>query len=218
MPFNSIPLDHPDLASVPDQPGLALAPIVQRGPPRGYFIFRSREQRSPDRLASIARRRRLAASGMLPPGLAAQLTHGEQAVAHIVAAEFLAYGVCDLSRNAIAARAGVCHALAERTMLRLERLGWLTVTRRPRSGRRHLSNLSRITSPEWLAWLARGNRKAKSIESCSKALFNGSFRGVQKSPPRSQGLKTTDNRPVNKAVENPNRPAVTDGGGPLGHL
>jgi hypothetical protein len=151
---------------------------------------------------------------MLPPALAAQLTPGEQAVAHIVAAEFLSHGVCDLSRNALAARAGVCHALAERTMLRIERLGWLTVTRRPRSGRRHLSNLSRIVSPEWLAWLAKGARKAASIKSCSKALFSGSFRGVQKSPPRSQRLKNSDSKPVNKALENPNRAAVTDGGGP----
>ena len=125
MPFNSIPLDHPELASIPDQPGLSPAPIAQRGPPARYFIQRSPEQRSPDRLASIARRRRLAASGMLPPQLAERLTTGEQAVAYIVAAEFLAHGVCDLSRNAIAARAGVCHALAKRTLLLIERLGGL---------------------------------------------------------------------------------------------
>ena len=43
------------------------------------------EQRSPDRQASIERRRRLAASGPLPPAMAARFTVSELAVLRIVA-------------------------------------------------------------------------------------------------------------------------------------
>jgi hypothetical protein len=75
---------------------LSATPIVA---PR-YYIQRSPEQRSPDRAASIARRRRLALSGLMPPQLGDRFTVGELAVLKIVADEFLAHGVCDLSRNA----------------------------------------------------------------------------------------------------------------------
>jgi hypothetical protein len=202
-PFHAIDPTDPRLALIPDQPGRAgTPPIAQPGPPKAYFIQRSREQRSPDRRASIERRRRLAASGLLPPQLAAQLTIGEQAVAYIVGAEFLAHGVCDLSRNAIAARAGCSHALAKRTLLLLERFGWLTVTRRPRTGRKHLANLTRITDAAWLTWLGLGRRKAAAIVSCNKARPDfQTFRGVQKSPPRSQVFSSQRNAGAGDRVE-----------------
>ena len=64
-----------------------------------------RLQRSPDRQASIERRRRLVASGPLPPPLAARFTWGEIAVMRIIGDECRAKGFCDLHIDAIAARA-----------------------------------------------------------------------------------------------------------------
>jgi hypothetical protein len=177
---------------------------ILAGPPKGYFIQRSAEQRSPDRTASIARRRRLAASGPMPPALASRYTTSEQAVCRIVADEFLAHGVCDLSRNEIASRAGVSHAMAKRTLLKIEsdEHKLIEVERRPRSGRKHLTNLTRIVDRDWLAWLAHGNRKAMAIKSCTKARPDfKTFRGVQKSPPRSQVLRNSDSDRVDNSVK-----------------
>jgi hypothetical protein len=70
--------------------------------PRG-----ARPQRSPDRQANIERRRRLVASGPLPPPLAARFTWGEIAVMRIVGDECRAHGCRTLHIDAIAARAGV---------------------------------------------------------------------------------------------------------------
>jgi hypothetical protein len=183
-----------------------LPPTVLAGPPKGYFIQRSAEQRSPDRAASIARRRMHAASGAMPPQLAAQFTIAEQAVCRVAADEFLAHGVCDLSRNELGSRAGVCHTVAERTMLKIEKLKWIEVERRPRSGRKHLTNLTRIVNREWLAWLARGNRKVAAVKSCGKARPDfRTFRGAQKSLPRSADFKNSRSAPVDNTVKKRNR-------------
>jgi hypothetical protein len=214
MPFQSIAADDPRLAQVPDAPGKAMTALqapagIRQGPPKGYFIQRSREQRSPDQLASIARRHTLAACGTLPPHMAAKLTRGEQACGKIVADEQLAHGICALSRNEIAARAGVSRKIAKMFMIRIEKLGWIDVTRRPRSGRKHLTNLSKITSPEWLAWLSHGNTRTKAEENCERAKAWLSSR-VPKSPPRAQDSKTDKNSPT----PIPNKAAAREGGGP----
>ena len=133
--FNSISPDDPRLASVPDAPWKATAtalPTVRLpGPPKGYFIQRSREQRSPDRQASIERRRTPGRLASTAGGLWRETTpSANRRCAKIVADEFLAHGVCDLSRNEIAARAGVSHTFAERTML-LARARWLDQRRAP---------------------------------------------------------------------------------------
>ena len=110
--------------------------------PKRYSIQRSPEQS--DRRASIAGRRVHAAAGFLPPTIAAGFTIGEQAVLRIIADEFLAHGVCDRSRNELAARARVCLSIAKRTIKLAEACRLISVQRRPRSGRKHLTNLVRI--------------------------------------------------------------------------
>jgi hypothetical protein len=188
--------------------------VVLPGPPKGYFIQRSPEQRSPDRAASIARRRRHAASGPMPPALASRYTTSEQAVCRIVADEFLAHGVCDLSRNEIASRAGVSHAMAKRTLLKIEsdEHKLIEVERRPRSGRKHLTNLTRIVDRDWLAWLARGNRKAVAIKSCTRARPDfKTFRGVKKSPPRAQVLKNSGSDRVEQTGKEEKRTPLRGG-------
>src|SRR5215211_1307400 len=57
--------------------------------------------------ASMERRRRWAASGCLPPALAARFTLAETAVLAVLAAEVLKHGRCTLTVGHIAALAGV---------------------------------------------------------------------------------------------------------------
>jgi hypothetical protein len=126
---------------------------------RAWTAFPVRvEQRSPDRQASIERRRRLAASGPLPPAMAARFTVSELAVLRIVGDEVLQHGVCDRSLAELAARAGCCRKLAQRVLRLASRDGLVTIERRPRPGRKNLTNVVRIVSAEWSAWLKRGQR------------------------------------------------------------
>jgi hypothetical protein len=167
-----------------------------------YYIQRSPDQRSPDRRASLLRRRTLAATNPLPPYLAAQFTTGELAVLKIVGDECLAHGVCDLSHNEMAARAGTCRSLAKRTMRLIERDGLITVQRRPRSGRKHLTNIIRIIRAEWLDWLRKGSRRAYAIKVCNRAKPDfPPARGVQESRPRAQHFKNRTADRVDKAGE-----------------
>ena len=162
-----------------------------------YTIQRSPEQRSPDRRASIRRRREHSATGPLPPHLAATFTTGELAVLKVISDEWLAHGACDRSLNELAARAGVCHSLAKRAVRLAELDGLLMVQRRPRSGRKHLTNIIRIIRAEWLDWLAKGRRKAYAVGACNRAkpIF-AEARGVQNNPPRSQYFRNSGRKPV----------------------
>ncbi len=171
-----------------------------------YLIQRSPEQRSPDRRASIKRRREHTATGPLPPHLARHYTYGQVAVLRIVADEWLAHGACDRSLNELAARAGVCHSLAKRAVRLAELDGLLTVQRRPRSGRKHLTNIIHIVRAEWLDWLHKGRRKAYATGACYRAKPDFPLpRGVQKNPPRSQVLRKAGGERVDKTVKKENR-------------
>ena len=130
------------------------APAV---PLAAVSMFPPRRRRcvSPNRAASRDRRRGLALVGAMPHALAARFTEGERAVLTIVAAEVKAKGACELPLEAIAARAGVCVTLA-RGAIRLAAAGGLAlVIERRRHGRSNLSNIVRIVSREWLAWIWR---------------------------------------------------------------
>ena len=190
-------------------PGRGPAPIAvvtTAAPPR-CWIKRTPEQRSPDRRASIARRRQHAATGPLPPNLAAGFTTSQLACLKIIADEFLAHGVCDLGHKAIAARAGTCETVAKRALWLAEHADTLvTVERRPRSGRKHLTNIIRIVRAEWLDWLAKGHRKAYAIKACTRAKPDfAPFRGAQKNPPRAQVLRNSGSGRVDKSGEKRNR-------------
>lgn len=131
-----------------------------RGPsqfsPKGPSLFsRARIQRPPDRALAIARRRQLAASGPMPPQLAANFTTGELAALRIVADEVREKGRCDRTYGEIAARAGVCRRTAQNAIRRAGRLGLVHIEERPRPGRKHLANVVRIISREWGTWIER---------------------------------------------------------------
>jgi len=122
--------------------------------PKSIFPPR-RPQRAPVRADAIARRRRLAASGPLPPSIAARFTVGEAAVMRIVGDECRDRGFCALSLAAIAARAGVCRKLAQNAIRLARRHGLLAVQERPCPGKPHLTNVITVVSAEWQLWLFR---------------------------------------------------------------
>ena len=121
----------------------------------------ARRQRTPDRQASIERRRRLVASGPLPPPLAARFTWGEQAVMRIVGDECRAHGCCFLHIDAIAARAGVHRTTVQNALREAQGRGEvpgapiISVQERRRKGHRSLTNIIRIVPREWRDWLHR---------------------------------------------------------------
>src|SRR4051794_16717167 len=120
-----------------------------------------RLQRAPQRPVAIARRRYLAASGPMPPALACKFTVSELAVLRIVGDEVRQHGQCVRCVDELAARAGVCRRMVQNALREAARLGLLTVEERRREGRRNLPNVVRIVSKEWIAWLARGGRRAR---------------------------------------------------------
>jgi hypothetical protein len=147
---------------------VATAP-TRKGPSpaleRQYLTrFASRQrQRSPDRKASRDRRRMLGGSSALPDNLRHHYTEGQRSVLCVIAGEIKHHRVCDLSIEAIAARAGVCRTTVQTTQHEARRLGHITIIERPRRGCKSLTNIVRISSPEWLTWLRRGPSAARLI-------------------------------------------------------
>jgi len=113
-------------------------------------------QRSPDRKASRDRRRRFGGSSALPDNLRRHYTEGQRAVLCVVAFEIKRKGVCDDPIDALAAKAGVGRTTVQTTLHEARRLGHITIIERPRRGEKNLTNLVRICSREWLAWVMRG--------------------------------------------------------------
>jgi hypothetical protein len=138
----------------PAPAGLSLAAAIAPTAAR-ITKFPPRRQRSPDRARSRERRRGLGGSSPLPEPLARRYTEGQRAVLFIVGEEIAVRGVCGLSVAEIAARAGVCHRHAQMALRLAESDGLVTITERPRKGQKHQTNLVRVLSKEWAAWLAR---------------------------------------------------------------
>ena len=135
--------------------GLSLAAAIAPTAERVRRFARQARQTSPDKAKSRERRRLISRANALPPHLSARYTNGEAAVLGVVGDELAARGVCALSIAEIAARAGVCHRLAQTTLRLAEDDGLLTITERPRKGQKHQTNLVRVLSREWAAWLAK---------------------------------------------------------------
>jgi hypothetical protein len=113
--------------------------------------------RSPDRARSIARRRAAAASGAVPSRLACHFTLGETAALSVIAREVQRHGICQLCLDAIAAQAGTSRSVVQRALKQARALGLVRVEERPQPGRKNLTNVVTITSPDWRAWLRLGD-------------------------------------------------------------
>ncbi len=130
----------------------------------GRFVSRA-HARSPDRKASRDRRRKLGGSGTLPHHMRENYTEGQRAVLTIIAGEIKHHGTCDLYIGKISALAGVCRTTAQTTLHEAARLGHISVTERRRPGRKNLTNIIRIISPEWIAWVKRAPSAHRQIGS-----------------------------------------------------
>lgn len=139
--------------------GMRRAELPRGMAPAALAFVPRRPQRSPDRQRSILRRRQLAAAGPLPPALAAMFTTGELAVLNVVGSEIRQNGTCTRTLDEIAARAGVCRRTAQRAIRAAAVAGLLTIEERPRKGAKSLTNIIRVVSREWTAWLKRGGRR-----------------------------------------------------------
>lgn len=124
------------------------------------YACRRQTTRSADRQRRLERRRRLAASGPMPPALAAKFTVGQLAALRIVGDEVRAHGACDRCLDEIAARAGVSRSTAKAALREAQRLGLLTVSERRRPGAKSLTNLVRIVGQAWLSWLRIGPERS----------------------------------------------------------
>ena len=155
-------------------------------------------QRSPDKQASIERRRRLARASPVPPELVDQFTQGEHAVITVVAGEIARAGACTWCLDRIAAVAGVCKTLARDAIRKARNVGLLFSVERRRRGQKSLTNIVRVLRRSWGAWLQRiGCRKTSSttnvdsktrttgtVESYTEGVRGVRFaRSVPRSPP-----------------------------------
>ena len=145
---------------------------IVNAPTRRPSIFPPRRsQRSPDRAASIQRRRTLAASGPMPPALASRFTTSELAVLRIVADAVRDNGQCLKSIPEIAARAGVCRTTVQNAIREAARLGLVLVQERRRMGRKNAPNVVRIVSAEWLTWIKRSTGFKKTAPTDTRLAF-----------------------------------------------
>src|SRR4051812_13012740 len=110
--------------------------------------------------ASMERRRRWAASGCLPPALAARFTLAEQSALAVIAAENRKRGDCRLTNKEVADVAGVSISTARNAVRVARALGLISVTERRRTAFRNDSNVVRIADAGWRAWLRLGGVKS----------------------------------------------------------
>lgn len=154
------------------------------GPYRRHSIFPPRrKQVSPDRRISLARRRRLASSGPVPPSLAAHFTTSELAVLRIIGDEWRGEGACVKTLGEIAARAGVSRTTVQNAIRQARAMGMLKVEERRVMGAKNLPNKITVVCAEWKTWLRRGPSKEKR-----------GYRVQKSEPHRYQNLSSEEER------------------------
>lgn len=125
-----------------------------------------RRQCSPDKQASRDRRRQLGGPGAaMTVKIGSAFTEGERAALTIIAGEVKHHGQCDLPIDKIAALAGCGRTTVQNAVHEARRLGLIRVRERPQPGRKSLTNIVVIVSPEWLTWLRRGPTAHRPIGS-----------------------------------------------------
>jgi hypothetical protein len=118
---------------------------------------------SPDRAASIRRRRRIGYSGVLPPPIAELFTVGQTAAIRIVLDEIRDHGRCTLPNAIIAARSGTSKSTVRRAMRAAREHGIIAVMERRSTRRGVLSDTNVVTliSPEVRSWIFRRGGRQK---------------------------------------------------------
>ena len=168
-------------------------------PPGLTGAIRSRVGSRPRTDASMERRRRWAASGRLPPGLAARFTLAEQAVLSLIAAETVRRKDCRLAVGHLAAIVGVAETTVRNAIREARKLGLVSVEERRVTGFRNDTNVVRIVSAEWTAWLRLTRKGVLRIEDTPPAVPDGTGCKSAKRTP------TDVPYPVNSGVRNPQK-------------
>ncbi|GJD46767.1 hypothetical protein AFCDBAGC_4651 [Methylobacterium cerastii] len=146
----------------------------------------------------MERRRRWAASGRLPPGLAARFTLAEQAVLALVAAETVRRKDCRLAVGHLAAIAGVAETTVRNAIREARKLGMVTVEERRVTGFRNDTNVVRIASAEWTAWLRLTRNSPFPLAAPTLSLQGGGCKSAKRT-------HTPSSRPVNSDAQKPEK-------------
>ena len=109
--------------------------------------------------ASMERRRRWVASGLMPPQIAACFTMGEGAALAVIAAEVGKRGLCRLTLGHIAALAGVCKQTVRNAVRQAVALGYIKNEEWRLTAFRNAPNTVSIVAAEWTAWLRLAVRR-----------------------------------------------------------
>lgn len=143
---------------------LAFVPAATKQPPRTPVRRPARDHRK-----SIARRRRISMSGLMPARLAASFSMAEIAVLSVIAREIKKqrHNLFEWPLGKISALAGCCETTARNALREARRLGIVSVTERRRNGRRSLTNIVSVTSALWRSWLRLGPRVGVGAKSSS---------------------------------------------------
>jgi hypothetical protein len=150
--------------------------------------LRRAEPRSASRQASIERRRRQAMSVVVPVRIAASFTMAELAVLTVIARQCQRGGTCSLHIDAVAALSGCCRRTVQTAMRAAERLGLLHIRERRVPGRKSLTNVVKVISPEWLDWLRIGGcKKMRSTDTGSFPLPETTRARNQRGHPMRRG-------------------------------
>jgi transcriptional regulator NrdR family protein len=162
---------------------------------------RSRIGSRPRTDASMARRRRWAASGRLPPGLAERFTLAEQAVLAVIAVEVAKRGDCRLCHEQVAAAAGVSRSTVKTALRQARLLGFITIEERRLARFRNDTNVVCIVSREWAAWLqlsrsgerATPGRTGGGVKSATRTNTPASYPVNSEGWRRQKGHRGTEN-------------------------
>ena len=138
----------------------ALAERIEAHKPKGRepTSFRpaavaSKRQRSPDKQASIERRRRLARASPVPPELVDKFTQAEHAVLTVVCGEIQRCGACVWPHAKTAAVAGTCRTVVKTALRKARDHALLFLQERRRRGQKSLTNIVGVLRQRWGAWL-----------------------------------------------------------------
>lgn len=166
-------------------------PVVAKAPPR-------RVGSRPRTDASMARRRRWAASGRMPPALAERFTLGEQAVLAVVAVEVVAREDCRMPVGRIASVAGVSETTVRRALRAARDFGLVTVEERRLSAFRNDTNIVRIISAEWVAWMSLprgGERGCQSRKGSNTGYLQGIAKHLGQAPKKLSRRQSSTHKP-----------------------
>jgi hypothetical protein len=114
-----------------------------------------------ERVKRRERKRILGGSSAMPDTMRHHYTEGERAVGCVVAGEVKRVGICELSIDEIADRAGVGRTTVQNWQHEARRLGQIHVKHRPQRGAKSLTNVITIISAEWLTWIKRAPSAAR---------------------------------------------------------